>query len=422
MELPECIHRIGKGIFLLDGFTFESSFSLYRNPYRTRIIVEEIEHETAVSIHGLFSSGNTTARLTGTLDDGMPVNASGLQANAIGKFTATEGISFGRTRDTAPTQSRYPLTGYFGGALTLFHNGWNINTIPLADPDVARELAENWHIPVEGTVLRLRHEGSTMDEHRGFARIIMNLLSIASGTGVSCDRHFFEWDGDEIEIWSYWTGDEIGPGTIVPDFEIVRFLEQTLSVWQSLPQKQQEALRLARDYINLSALGYLDTRLLYILQAWEFLAEAWGIKEGALSDSEAGLRKALLQANKKWHKDQQKVDVDGYWGKRITSVFDWPRLRDAIEKLANRFGLNLKQVGLDLDLLKDARNSVAHSGRLPISLNRSNRESLDLLTSGQYCLQLLLLRILTYQGKVYHSTGRIRTIVDIDEALARART
>lgn len=422
MESPEYIHRVGKGIFLFNGFSFESSFSLYRNPYGIRIIVEEIEQETALIYHRLLSTGNATAQLTGILDDDRSVNASALHLNAIGKFTATEGISFGLTQDTAPTQSKYPLTGYFDGALTLLHNGWNIDTIPCPDPKVARALSENWRIPVEGTVLRLRREGSTMDQHRDFARIIMNLLSIASGTGVSCDRHFFEWDGDESEIWRHWTGDEIGPGPIIPDFEIVKFLEQALSTWQSLPEEQQKALRLAQDYINLSALGYLDTRLLHILQAWEFLAKAWGIKEGALSDSETDLRKALLQANEKWHQDHQRVDVNGYWGTRITSVFDWPRLKDTIEKLANRFGLNLKQVGLDLDLLKKARDSVVHSGRLPLHTDGSNKESFNLLTSGQYCLQLLLLRILAYQGKVNHSTGRILTVVNIDEALVKERT
>jgi hypothetical protein len=420
MDSPQYIHLIGKGTFLFDGFTIESSFSLYRNPYIMRIVMEDVNKETALSLYGLLCSGRT-AQLTGIVNDGMPINASALQLRAINEFSATEGLSFGQARDITPTQSRYPLTGYFDGALTLLHSGWNIETIPCTNPDAARELAKNWRIPVEGTVLQLRREDSTTEQHRDFARIIMILLSIASGTGVSCDRHFFTWDSDELEIWRYWTGDEIGPGPIVPDFEVVRFLEHALSAWQSLTQEQREALSLARDYINLSALGYLDTRLFRILQPWEFLAKAWGI-QGDLSNPEAYLRAELRKTNKKWNENYPNSDNYGYWGSRITSIFDWPKLRDAVGELSARFGLNLREAGLDLDLLKKARDGVAHSGKLPINPGRPNRQSLDLLTSGQYCLQLLLLRILAYQGKVYHSTGGVRTIVDIDEALTKVRT
>lgn len=435
MESPEFIHLIGKGIFLLDVFTIESPFLLYLNPYRIRVVVEEVEQATLYSLYKLFSSGPVIAHLTGTLNDGRSINARALHLTALPsigsppaigsppgvEFTAAEGISFGQARDTSPTESRYPLTGYFDGALTLVHDGWNINTIPCQNPYAARALAKNWRLPVEGTVLQLRREDSTMDQHRDFSRIVMTLLSIASGTGVSCDRHFFTWANEELEIWSHWTGDEIGPGPIVPDFEVGRFLEQTLPAWQSLSQNQRNAVHLARDYINLSALGYLDTRLFRIVQPWEFLAEAWGI-QGVLSNSEACLRSGLLQAEKKWNADHPNSDIDRFWGSRISSIFDWPKLRDAIEQLAASFGLNLKQVGFDLDLLKKARDSVAHSGKLPEHPTRSNRQSFDLLTSGQYCLQLLLLRMLAYQGRVYHSTGGHCTFVDIDQALTTVRT
>jgi hypothetical protein len=385
-----------------------------------RIVMEDVNLETALKLYGLLCSGHT-AQLTGSVNDGRLVNASALQLRAIDEFSVTQDISFGKAKDIPPTQSKYPLTGYFDGALTLIHSGWNIDTIPCANPAAARELAKNWRIPVEGTVLRLRREDATVEQHRDFARIIMILLSIASGTGVSSDRHFFIWDSDELEIWRYWTGDEIGPGPIVPDFEVVRFLEQALPAWQSLTQEQQEALSLARDYINLSALGYMDTRLFRILQPWEFLAKAWGI-QGDLSNSEAYLCTELLKTNKTWNKGCPNSDNYGYWGSRIASIFDWPKLRDAVGGLAARFGFNLRQVGLNIDLLKKARDSVAHSGTLPRDPGRSNRQSLDLLTSGQYCLQLLLLRILAYQGKVYHSTGGVRTIVEIDEALTKVRT
>jgi hypothetical protein len=311
------------------------------------------------------------------------------------------------------------LTGYFDGEFAFVYNGWDIKTIPCQSPN-AQELAKKWRCSVEGMVLQLKREESTMDQHREFARDVMALLSLASGTGISCDRHFFIWDNEELEIWRHMTGDEIGPGPIVPGFEVVRFLEQTLPAWQTLSQNRRKVLRLAIYDINQSALGYLDTRLFHIFQPWEYLAEAWGM-HAELPESVTCLRSRLQQARKQWSKEHPNSDPNGFWGSRISSIFDWPKLKDAIERLAASFDLDFELVGLDLNLLKNARDSVAHSGKLSEDITGPDRQVLNLLTTAQYCLQLLLLRMLTYQGLVYHATRGWRTIVDIDKALATVR-
>lgn len=370
------------------------------------------------------------AQLSGTLNDGRSINAGELYLTKIKspiggspgvEFTAIEGVSLGQSMDTLPGESRYSLTGYFDGAFSLDYDGWNIRTISCPNPEAAQTLAKSWRLPVEGVTLQLSREDATMDQHRDFARVVMHLLSLASGTGVSCDRHFFAWGNEELEIWRHWTGDEIGPGPIVPKFEMCSFLEQTLPVWQSLPPKQRKTLRLALHHINLSALGYLDIRLFHIVLAWEFLAKAWATN-GVLSDPETCLRFRLLKANKEWKTDYPNFDIDGFWGSRISSLFDWPKLRDAIERHAVFFDLDLKLVGLDLDLLKKARDSVAHSGALPGYSTGHKIRASDLLTTAQYCLQLLLLRMLAYQGRVYHATDGYSTIMSIGQALATART
>jgi len=421
MESPEFVRLTGKGKFLLNDSTVEASFVLARNPYWIVIVAEKETLCEAAS--DLFHSGTATVQLSGTLNDGRPVKADALLIKKVQigstwgvEFIENKGVFLGQERDTPPTESRYPLTGYFDGEFALGHNGWNINTIPCPSPKTAQELAKKWSCPVEGMVLRLRREDSTMDQHRDFARVVMTLLSLASGTGVSCHSHFFTWANEELEIWRHMPGDEIGPGPIVPAFEMGRFLEQTLPAWEALSQKQRKALRLALCDINQSALGYLDTRLFHIVQPWEFLAEAWGM-HGELSDSVTCLRSRLQEAGRQWKDDHPDSDPQGFWGSRISSIFDWPKLRDAIERLSASFGLDLERVGLDLNKLKEARDSVAHSGKLPGHLIGPDRQAFDLLTSGQYCLQLLLLSMLGYQGRVNHATGGRRTIVDIDKAL-----
>lgn len=425
MESPEFASLTGKGKFVLNNSTVEASFVLARNPYWIVIIAEE--ETLCEAARDLFHSGNGTVQLSGNLDDGRPIKADELFIKEVNigsacgvEFIENKGVFLGRERHIPPNESRYPLTGYFDGEFAYVHNGWDIKTIPCANPKKAKALARKWCCPVEGMVLQLKNKDSTMDKHRDFARDVMALLSLASGTGVSCDHHFFTWDNEELEIWKHMTGDEIGPGPIVPSFEMGRFLEQALPMWESLSQKQRKVIRLAIYDINQSALGYLDTRLFHIVQPWEYLAEAWGV-HGEMPESLTCLRSRLQETRRQWEEEHPDSDPNGFWGSRISSIFKWPKLRDGIERLADSFGLDLERVGLDLNKLKEARDSVAHSGKLPESFTGPDRQAIDLLITAQYCLQLLLLRMLAYQGRVYHATGGWKTIVDIDKALTTVR-
>jgi hypothetical protein len=426
MKSPEFVCHEGKGNFSFYDSVVESPFVLYRNPYLIGVIAEEgFPFETAVEL----IQKRVPVQLTGILNDGRSIKANALSLtntqppeNIEGvEFAAAEGIFLGHAGGTSPDESTFPMTGCFKGEIVLIHDGWEINTIPCPEPDILKNFLQKWRIPVEGTRLQLRHKHSTMVQHEDFAHTVMNLLSIALGTGVSCDRHIFTWANEELEIWRHWTGDEFGPGAIIPDYQLVKFLEQTLPIWQSLSHDQQKALRLARDYINLSARGYVDTRLLQICQSLEFLVKVWGI-EGGLSEAESCLLSRLQETRKQWNKDHNKCDVDGFWGSRISSIFEWPKLKAAITQLAIPYGLDLARLGLDLDLLIKERNSVAHSGKLTEHQISTNKQAFRLLTTGQYCLQLLILRMLRYQGPVNHSTKGMTTIVDIEHALTTVKT
>lgn len=426
MKSPEFVCHAGKGLFSYRDSAVESPFMLYRNPYWIGVIAEEgFTYETAAPI----LQERVSVQLTGILHDGRPIKADALlltKTNPPGdiagvEFTAMDGVALGQAVDIPPIRSTYTMTGCFKGEITLTYDGWEISTMPCPEPDIEKDLVEKWRIPVEGMTLQLKRDGATMEQHQDFARVVMTLLSLALGTGIACDRRVFAWANEKLEIWRQWTGDEIGPGAIIPDYQLAKFLERALPAWQALSQDQQKALRLARDYINLSARGYLDTRLLQIFQPWEFLVDAWGIK-GKLSESESCLRAQLLHVRKQWNQDHSNCDIHGFWGSRISVIFDWPKLKDAIIQLAIGFGLDFNLVGLDLDVLNEARNSVAHSGKLAAHPIGADKRSSDLLKKGQYCLQLLILQILRYQGMVNHSKNGMRSLVDIQEALTTVRT
>jgi hypothetical protein len=408
----------GKGLFASGTTAIESSFTLYRNFCWIGVLTRK----------DLAFEGKPY-RLNGFLRDGRPIRSDILHVTQEQprersrgcELTATEGVYLGQVRENPPPKSQYRLTGFFEGAFSFTYKGWDISSIPCPNPGTAQSMAKKWRCPVEGVTLEMNHINATSDQHYDIARTIMLLLSLACGTGVACDRHFLIWENAELEIWRHMTGGEVGPGAIIPASEIVSFLLQVLPAWESLSQTQQRDFRLAIDYINLSAHGYLDTRLFNILQPWEFLAKTWE-KKGELNPPVRCLRSRLNTARKQWKNDYPESDPNGFWGTRISSIFDWPKLLDGIKQLSGSYGLDLERMGLDINLLKEARDSVAHSGRIPEQLSGSEGRASSLLSQGQYCLQLLLLRILGYRGPVCHASAGWRTILDIEKALAAKRS
>src|SRR5208337_3063606 len=364
MKSPEFARINGKGLFASGSTTIESSFTLYRNFCWIGVLTRK----------DLAFGGKKTYRLNGILQDGRPIKSDILyvtqerprERSRGCELTAAEGVYLGKELEDPPISSRFPLTGIFESTFSLTYNGWDIRSIPSPNPGIAQSMAKKWRCPVEGVTLEMGHINSTSDQHHDISRTIMLLLSLACGTGVGCDRHFLIWEDAELEIWRHMTGDEMGPGPIIPAFAIENFLGQVLPAWESLSQTQQGAFRLAVNYINLSAHGYMDTRLFHILQPWEILALAWE-KKGALSDPVRCLRFRLKSARKQWKKDYPESDPNGFWGTRISSIFDWPKLLDGIKQLSgpDGYGLDLERMGLDINLLKEARDSVVHSGKMP---------------------------------------------------------
>jgi hypothetical protein len=419
MDTPKYIKLAGTGKFSHSSASFESAFILLRNPWWIGILAEG---KSASSALDAFISHSGTWRLSGTLSDGRNIEAKSLIHTGIPQgpynfeFSALTEVFLGIKLKGPPTHSTFPLVGYFDAPFSLSHRKWLINSEAIDEIKNAKDLAMRWRLPTEGILLELVCPGAQIKEHLEIAKSIMTLTSLASGTGVSSHRHIFGWGSHDLEIWRQMTGDERGPGPIVPSFEMSSFLQMALDHFDALTPEKRSALRLAINYINLSANGYLDTRLFHITQPWEFLAMAW-IKAGKLSPAALSLRSRLKRTLMHWRQEHNTLDPNGFLTSRVLAGFTWPKLKDQIEQLAQMFGLDLQRLGLDIGILKTARDDVAHSGKLPEKLSGSSKDGLELLILSQRCLQLLLLRILGYKGKVYKPKEGLRSIVSMEEAL-----
>jgi hypothetical protein len=361
-------------------------------------------------------------QLRGTLQDGRPIQSDSLLDTGpieppynIG-FSVLKNVDIGKPLDEPPLSSEFPLVNYFEGPTSLSHRGWEL--VISAGPTVkhAESLAKQWQLPCEGMTLQCTCPRSTPQDHLKMARLVMTLASLALGTGVSSHRHILHWESTAFETWQFMTGDERGPGLAIPSHRIGTFLAVALPAFESLPPERQARVRLGITYINLSEGRYLDTRLLAIVQAWEFLSLAWVDKQPLPPDLLC-LRSRLTKMLKDWRQDHVTSDPDGFWGSRLVSALDWARLNDQVQRFAAMWGVDLERIGVDLTLLRHVRNNVAHAGKLPEELSANPEDRYNLLRNARHALRLVLLQVLGYRDLVVVNKGGWKEFAPMEEVL-----
>jgi len=404
---PKFTRYTGKGVFTSGDCCVDMPFTVQRQFSHVVFLAQDDNYRNVLFVQ--FSKKQTWS-LSGQLDDGRHIHADQLVHTGWGfeghaEFSPLSGVIIGQSNQAFPVEARYPLVGMFNGKFSVEDSGWSIEVFDSEENAACtKDLSKALGVPLEGLTLRIAKSDTTFDEYNEKAREILLLLSLATGNGVTSHRQIADWgDQGTMEVWRKFVGEEIGPGEIVPDFKLGKFLEQVLPVWNHLEHGTKSDIRLAVSYINLSGRGYLDTRLLQITQAWELLATAW-MPKGKLNTLESDLRKRVKCSYREWKKEHPEADPKGHWGTRVVSPFQWPIAKRQIESLTESGNINLARVGIDFDLLKEARDSVAHTGKMTDRM-RTDRPY-PLLSAAQFGLQLLLLAKLGYSDLVVaHNKG-----------------
>jgi len=418
---PESIIFKGRGIFTSGNCRVESHFIIQRQFSHTVFLIQE--EDSVKTFFNQFTKSDPWS-LSGQLEDGRPISSDQLMiariegSKELAEFSPLTGVVIGRSNSSPLMEAQYPLVGMFDGKFSIEDSEWTIEVLE-SDQNaiIAERRSKAWQLPLEGLTLRLATTQKTLDEYHEKAREVMLLLSLATGNGVTSYRQFANWGPQGmIEVWRKMTGDEIGPGHIIPTFRLGQFLKQALPVWKQLKSEQKSDARLAITYINLSATGYLDTRLFLISQAWEFLAKSW-MPEGKLNDLESDLRTRIKSSYREWKKEHPKADPKGCWGGRVTFPFKWPIAKRQMESLAGSGKIALSKIGLDLEVLKKARDSVAHTGKMINQMTLNRNDTLQLLAAAQFGLQLVLIAELGYSGLVVTSNEGWKSNVLIEKFL-----
>jgi hypothetical protein len=363
----------------------------------------------------LWSSRKGDWLLSGALDDGRKVDCDSLvvtsstfgseKSQAI--FHPLGLVTIGETGEPVPNLVRYSLVGHYEGDFSTACDGWSFSTSRGGvDAAQASRILNGWEMVAEGMTLAVRHRGSAhLEDYELHARQVMRLLAIANGTGVTYHRSIAEWEtGETYEVWGQGAEDEPGPGKCVPAREMQGFVDACLPVWSSWPQEKRDICRMMVWLLNRSHNGYLDKRFLEIWQAWEILSGAWTPRAQPRTE-EAELKRRVLEVCAQWRTTHPNLDPKGQWPERLSFAFRWPQARSRIAELIASRHLDAHRIGLDIRALKTARDSVAHSGKLPEPLGYNPNSAYDLLRSAQFGLQLILLIELGYRGLVVGLEG-----------------
>lgn len=424
-DIPNVISLAGVGEFCSDGLSFNVPFSLIQYPAKTVIIAkinpELKKYDNNWKLKGFLNNDKKPIECehlllfskTITIPKGIEQDWKFMPLNAD--------IIIGNKLDKPIKEAYYPLLSYFEGAFSLTDDRWNIEVIKPNSPEQTKSIAKNWQIPIEGLTLHLSHPRSTLEQYREKAYQIAKLLSLASGNEVTFHRQIISLnEGNELEIWRRTIGGEYGPGFCILETCISDYLRESLSSWKTFSQQEQEKISLAITYINLSANGYMDEKLLRITQAWEMLANAWGNQTKELSSSIKELRKELKEVYTKWREKYPSEDPDAFLGSRIAEALQWDRAIKKIEQLATSYKVNTQKIGLDFKQLINARNNVAHDGKMSMEI-RDNKDSppYKLLMAAQFGIRILLLKKLRYSGKIVSSKNGCRTYEEISEYIVK---
>jgi hypothetical protein len=400
---PCALRLKGKGTFSIGQHRVRSSFTLVHQVHGVWFLTRGMGLSVLLERDG-------SIRLDGELQDGRPVCCSSMfcteaQYGSDGSFCilfANGEVELGNRCDGNPSRVVVPLIGHFEGRATLEDDKWAI-TVTDADAAATKEAARTsraWELPMTGMYLKLEHPDATLDDFMLEARRVTTLLSLADGTGVTSQQRHISWQGrGDLEVLRHWIGDELGPGPCVAPFDIDRFLAECLPTWHRWPDVKRRMADLAIDYINASARGYVDNRLLGVAQAWEILATAW-TPEPEQTTVEQHLLTLVKSVYRRWKRANPGVDQRGVLMDRLAKGLSWSPLLFRMQALADH--IDMQRVKLDLRGLKRVRDYVAHNGTIPPDMRVQGHAAVSLLSAARFGLQLVLLSELGY-------TGRIRT-------------
>ena len=411
-KYPDLIVFSGEGTFSSGALTINGSFEITNYPEKTIIEVttQNVSHLLTAMLF------NNTWKLEGKNDQNIAVYAEDLQIINVSEkviFEPLKEVRFGEFAPSELTEAKFPLIGLYSGLVDLNLNHCEI-LIKEQDSITSKinVLGKRWNLQLEGKTLKLKQPRTTIEDYQIKANNICLLLSLAVGNSVIFNRQFYYNDDQLVqEIWRRKAGYHYGVEPCIPDFQLDRFLECTLSSFEKWGKKKKDLFFSTVNYINSANQGFLEDRLLRLCIAWESLALNL-VKSSILPKLEMELLKEFLRKSVDTFDLPEYIDKD-FIKDRIAKALEWEKLYNSLVNLLDHYNLDSEKLHLDFKKLIKIRNDVAHSGQFRKKFPKTDLA--DLVFYSKTGLQVILLLELGYTDMIEFQDDKFVTRINIDQ-------
>ena len=228
----------------------------------------------------------------------------------------------------------------------------------------------------------------------------------------------------------YWFNGAQGVGKTKVVHMPHEFIKCAFPIWNSLSQDMQQAIHVSSTYLATSSVGYLDSRMFSVFQAWELFANTYKkeIHKKPIKETETTFKsdrrvlvERLREVYEKWCKEYPEsserriFSIDGLVSSasRIIS-------KDAIDVLIEDVGLKTDKVRFDANNFRKISNTVRHTGML--QQKNEYGDDLDLYDNAKFAIELILFRMLGYDDFLRWHENEVSCFYKMEEFFYKAES
>ncbi|NQU52072.1 MAG: hypothetical protein HQ522_05990, partial [Bacteroidetes bacterium] len=301
-ENPQIIIYAGKAKLFKDDFEIDVTFRYYLINEKGVLFCTSFE---TLPISHKFSLYKSKWNIIGRTKEGNPFRSLDL---FITKFDGEKEFEFELQKDiiigeilTDKTNNAatYKVLNLFAEDFKFNYKGFSVDIKNISTKE--HELIEKyWQIPQFTSIIRLTKKGERQEEYDKLINSLIMLLTLATGKSLSFPVQEFEKDGRSIVLVNNARSTSRKIQSIIPKKYHAKYLTETLPYFDEEFDIKYKEIRTLLEYVNDTDKGYLDDRILSMIQAWEIIANNWGEKY-EIPEEINELKGNLKPVIKEWH-------------------------------------------------------------------------------------------------------------------------
>lgn len=400
---PEILNHHGKATLFKDTLKIDVEFNYYLINERGVLICKS---EEVLPIVHKFTVVNSQWRIDGINQHNQSFFSTKLiltkhDGNNHFEFELGNDIIIGKPVKSETTDSaKYRVLNLFVKDFEFEYSGFKV--IVKSESTYEQELiAKYWQIPQFGASITLIKENEANESYDILINSILMLLSLSLGKFLSIPVREFVSNGHSTTWLGTARPTHRKIQSIIPEDSVCQFLKTTLPYFETDFDSRYKEMRTLLEYINSTDVGYIDDRVLSIIQVYEIVAKKWGEKY-ELPNKLKELKAIIKREVNQWHKSNSEFDKT-IISQRLSDSLAWQKTTETLKSVLCRLEFNEEELKVDFESLVKWRHKVAHEGMIR---SVDNNEVADKLLDAQFAIRLLLLKQLGYEGRVLPNQGR----------------